>query len=73
MTDVHLMAVAATVLGSTGVVSMAAYRAALRCVDIDLLPGRIPLRAAWWRDHLRPVLTGSVVLVVIGLAGLVGG
>lgn len=73
MTSVHLMSVAATVLGSTGVLAMAAYRAALRWVDIDLLPGRILPRAAWWRDHLRPVLAGSALLVVAGLAGLVGG
>jgi hypothetical protein len=73
VTSVHLMSVAATVLGSVGIVAMTAYRAALRWVDVDLLPGRIPPRAAWWRDHLRPVLAGSVLLAVIGLAGLVGG
>ncbi|HEX3650235.1 MAG TPA: hypothetical protein VHV49_17540 [Pseudonocardiaceae bacterium] len=73
MTSMHVVAVAATVLGSTGVLAMAAYRAALRCVDIDLLPGRILPRAAWWRDHLRPMLAGSALLVVVGLAALVGG
>lgn len=72
MTNVHLMAVASTVLGLAGMVSMIAYRAALRCVDIDLLPGRILPRAVWWRDHAGPVLTASLFLVIAGLIGLVG-
>lgn len=74
MTDsVHVLAVAAAALGLTGIVAVAGYRAALRQVDIDLLPGRILPRAVWWRDHLRPVLVTSLVLVVAGLAGLVSG
>jgi hypothetical protein len=74
MTDsVHVLAVAAAALGLTGIVAVAGYRAALRQVDIDLLPGRILPRAVWWRDHLGPVLVTSLVLVVAGLAGLVSG
>lgn len=69
----HAAAVAATVLGGTGVVAMLAYRAALRRVEIDLLPGRILTRALWWRDHLGRVLGTCVVLVLTGLAGLVTG
>jgi hypothetical protein len=71
--SLHLMAVAATVLGGTGAVAMVAYRAALRWVDIDLLPGRILPRAVWWRDHVGPVLATSLLLVVAGLTGLVSG
>lgn len=69
----HAAAVAATVLGVAGVASMVAYRAALRQVDVDLLPGRTAPRAAWWRDHLGRVLCGSALLVAAGLAILVGG
>jgi hypothetical protein len=72
MTDLRL-AIAATVLGTAGIVSMVAYRAALRCVDIDGLPGRILPRAVWWRDHARPVLGTSLILAIVGLAGLVSG
>ncbi|HEX5404914.1 MAG TPA: hypothetical protein VFX16_21705 [Pseudonocardiaceae bacterium] len=72
MTDLRL-AIAATVLGTAGTVSMIAYLAALRHVDIDVLPGRILPKAVWWRDHVRPVLGTSLVLVIVGLAGLVSG
>ncbi|HEY3749420.1 MAG TPA: hypothetical protein VGL80_09490 [Pseudonocardiaceae bacterium] len=72
MTDLHL-AIAATVLGTAGTVSMIACRAALRYVDIAVLPGRILPRAVWWRDHVRPVLGTSLILVIVGLAGLVSG
>jgi hypothetical protein len=71
--SMHVLAIAAAVLGLTGVVAMVAYRAALRQVDVDLLPGRILPRAVWWRDHLGPVLIGSLVLVLAGLTGLVSG
>lgn len=73
MSGVHAAAIAATVLGVTGIVSMLAYRAALRRVDIDLLPGRIVPRAVWWRDHVGRVLCTSLLLACAGLAGLIGG
>lgn len=73
MTSLQLTALAALVLGGTGIVSMVAYRAALRCVDIQLLPGRISSRAVWWRDHVGSVLGASSILVIVGLAGLVSG
>lgn len=73
MTAMHLVAAASTVLGCAGVVSMLAYRAALRRVDIDVLPDRILPRAVWWRDHAGPVLRASLFLVLAGLVGLVGG
>jgi hypothetical protein len=68
-----MAALAVLVLGAMGFVSMGAYRAALRWVDIQLLPGRIMPRALWWRDHVGSVLGASLVLVVVGLAGLVSG
>ncbi|HEX3593283.1 MAG TPA: hypothetical protein VHV74_26970 [Pseudonocardiaceae bacterium] len=73
MNGMHAAATAATVLGSTGVVSMVAYRAALRHVDVDLLPGRIMPRAVWWRDHVGRVLCTSLLLVFAGLTVLVSG
>jgi hypothetical protein len=73
MTGLHMTALLVLVLGGMGIVSMVAYRAALRCVDIQLLPGRIMPRAVWWRDHVGSVLGASLILVVVGLAGLVSG
>jgi hypothetical protein len=73
VTNLHVTALGALVVGCTGVVSMVAYRAALRCVDIQLLPGRIVVRAVWWRDHVGSVLGASSILVIVGLIGLVSG
>lgn len=73
MTTLHTAATAAVILGVVGLVSMLACRSALRWVEIELLPGRVLPRAMWWRDHVGSVLGASLILMIVGLAGLVSG
>lgn len=67
----HGLALAATVLGGSGTVSVVACRLALRGVDMTLLPGAVGPRARWWNEHQPTVFATSVVLLGLGVAGLV--
>ena len=69
-TEVHQLATALVVVGTTGTVSMVVYQAAATSFAVDLLPAALVTRVLWWRDHSTAALGVSVVLLLLGLAGL---
>lgn len=66
----HLIAIAATILGTTGTLSITACRTALRCIDVDVVPRHLMTRVRWWRSHAAPALHASLTVLVLGLVGL---
>jgi hypothetical protein len=73
MTDpitLHLLAVAATVLGATGTLSVLACRTALRWLVVGLVPTHLMTRVRWWRSHAVPALHTSMTVMALGLVGL---
>jgi hypothetical protein len=69
-TTPHLLAVAATVLGATGTLSIVACRSALRWLVVGLVPTHLMTRVRWWRSHAVPALHASTTVMVLGLVGL---
>jgi hypothetical protein len=69
-TTLHLVAVAATVLGATGTLSIVACRTALRWLVVGLVPMHLMTRVRWWRSHAVPALHTSTTVMVLGLVGL---
>jgi hypothetical protein len=66
----HLIAVAAVVLGATGTISIATCRSALRCLDLAMVPQHLMPRVRWWRAHAAPALHTSLTMLIAGMAGL---
>ena len=67
----HLVAIAATILGTTGTLSITACRTALRCIDVDVVPRHLMPRVRWWRSHCGgAALHASLTVLVLGLVGL---
>ena len=67
----HLLALAATVLGATGTLAVVACRAALRWLVVGLVPTHLMTRVRWWRGHHgRAALHASTTVMVLGLVGL---
>lgn len=66
----HLIAVAAVVLGATGSVSIAACRTALHDMDLAMVPQHLMPRVRWWRAHAAPALHASLTMLIAGMAGL---
>jgi hypothetical protein len=66
----HLLAVAATVLGATGTLSVFVCRTALRWLVVGLVPAHLMARVRWWRSHAVPALQTSMTVLVLGLVGL---
>jgi len=66
----HPLAVAATVLGATGTLSIVACRSALRWLVVGLVPAHLMTRVQWWRSHVVPALHTSTTVLVLGLVGL---
>jgi len=64
------LAIAATVLGLAGTLSVAACRTALRYVDLAVVPRHLMPRVQWWRAHAVPALHASLTVLAIGVAGL---
>jgi hypothetical protein len=73
MTTLHTVATAAVVLGVVGLGAISTCRSVLRYVEIEVFPVRIISRAMWWRDHAGSVLGASLIVTIVGLAGLVSG
>jgi hypothetical protein len=69
-TTLHLLAIAATVLGATGTLSILACRTALRWLVVGLVPTHLMTRVRWWRSHAAPALHTSTTVMVLGLVGL---
>lgn len=67
---VREIAAALVVFGATGTVSMAIYEVALKSSAAELLPVASAARVRWWSGHRTAAAGISVVLLVIGLAGL---
>jgi uncharacterized iron-regulated membrane protein len=68
----HAVLVALTILGITGLVSLIIYRAVMRWVEVDSLPRSLRGRVRWWNRHSSCVLVVSLLLAVLGVAGLIG-
>lgn len=68
--EVQEFATALVVFGATGTVSMVVHQAAVRSFAVDLLPVALAARVRWWRDHSAAALGVSVLLLLLGLAGL---
>jgi uncharacterized membrane protein len=69
-TTLHLLAVAATVLGATGTLSIVVCRTAMRWLVVGLVPTHLMARVRWWRSHAVPALHTSTTVMVLGLVGL---
>jgi uncharacterized iron-regulated membrane protein len=67
----HLVAVAAVVLGVTGTLSIAAC--ALSSLDLAMVPRHLMPRVLWWRAHAAPAMHASLTVLIAGLAGLLIG
>ena len=67
----HLVAVAAVVLGTTGTVSIGACR--LCVLDLAMVPRHLMPRVLWWRAHAAPAMQASVTVLMAGLLGLLIG
>lgn len=69
----HLIAVAAVVLGAAGTLSVATCRTALRCLDVAMVPRQLMPRVRWWRTHAAPAMHASLTMLIAGLAALLIG
>jgi hypothetical protein len=70
VTRLRAIADALALTGCLGTVAMALYKAAMRCVDWDLIPASARSRVRWWSAHASSVLGASLFLVALGLTVL---